>query len=128
MLWSDGVLARPRYSQLRHRNLTQPVDLRRQNEVRLGQSVHRVRPGRDLNLAPCQKNVRMMALLLGNHADFIDEGQRGLEIRKLESADEMMSIHDPPGRRIGELLMNVFQLVPFEWRNSAATRNTRFVS
>jgi len=114
MLWSDGVLARPRYSQLRHRNLTQPVDLRRQNEVRLGQSVHRVRPGRDFSFAPPEQDVRMMALLLGNSAHFVHEGQSRLEIGKLVSADEMMLINNLPSRGIGQLLMNFFQLFPFE--------------
>ena len=49
----------------------QPVDLRRQDEIRFGQPIHRVRPGRDLDFAPSQQDIGMMALLLGqrSHSD-----------------------------------------------------------
>src|ERR1019366_1722547 len=39
--------------------LRQPVNLRCQDEIRLGQAIHRVGPGRDLDLAPSQQDVGM---------------------------------------------------------------------
>jgi hypothetical protein len=56
----------------------QPVNLGRQDEVRLSQSVHRVRPGCDLNLAPSQQNIGMMPLLLGNFS-YLDNEARAVE-------------------------------------------------
>ncbi len=53
--------------------LLDSVDLRSQNEVRLRQPIHRVRPGGDLDLAPSEQDVGMMALLLGQFAHSIHE-------------------------------------------------------
>ena len=54
----------------------QAVNLRRHDEVALGQAVNLVGPERDLGLAPRQQNIRMMSLLFGQRSDAIDELQR----------------------------------------------------
>ncbi len=59
--------------------LEKPVNFRRQDEVRLRQPIHRVRPGGDLDFAPSEQDVGMMALLLGQFAHSVHESQGGLE-------------------------------------------------
>src|SRR5580704_19340172 len=98
--------------------LRQLIDLRRQNEIRLSQSIHRVRPGRDLNIAPSQQNVGMMSLLLGDFADSIHESKSRFEVGKLEGAHEMMFVNDLPLPRFGQLLMNLSKFVPLQRRHA----------
>jgi hypothetical protein len=42
----------------------------------------------------------MMALLFGDSADFIDEGEGLRKIRKLEGAGEVMAVHHGPLRHL----------------------------
>ena len=50
------------------------IDLRCQDEIRFSQPIHCVRPGSDLDFAPSQQNIGMMALFLGQCASTIYEG------------------------------------------------------
>lgn len=104
------------------------VDLRGQNKIRLGQSIDRVGPGRDLNLAPSQHDVGMMALLFGYFADTIHESQRGFKVGKLVRADKVVLIDGLPLRWFRQLLVNFPKLVPLQWRNSTATGDAIAVS
>src|ERR1035437_7733949 len=74
----------------------QPVNLCRHDEIALGQAVDLVGPQRDLGLAPCQQNVRMMSLLLGQSSHAIDELERLLEVGELELAVKVMFLRDCP--------------------------------
>jgi hypothetical protein len=105
------------------KELDQLVDLRCQNEVRLSQPVNGMRPGRDLDLAPAQQNVGMMALLFGDLADATHESQGRLEIRKLEAADDVMLVDNLPQRRFGQLTMELCELGRLEGRHAAAAGN-----
>ena len=114
--WPDDPTARPPDSQ-------ELVDLRRQNEIRLGQPVHGVRPGGDFDLAPSQQNVGMVALLLGDLAHFIHESQRRLEIGELEASHDVVLVHDFPLCGIGKLTMEFGQFGSLERRHAAAAGN-----
>jgi len=91
--------------------LEKPIDLRRQNEIRFGQPIHCMRPGRDLDLAPSEQDVGMMALFLGQVTDAIHESQGRFEIGEFASAHEVMFVDDPPLRRLGQLSMNLIEFV-----------------
>src|SRR6266849_1868206 len=100
--------------------LQQSIDFRCQDEVRLGQPIHRVCPGGDLDLAPSQQDVGMVPLLLGQFAHSIHESQGGPEIGKLVGAHEVMFIDDIPLRRFRQLTMNFGEFVTLQRRNTAA--------
>src|ERR1019366_1631579 len=100
--------------------LRQPVNLRCQDEIRLGQAIHRVGPGRDLDLAPSQQDVGMMALLLGQFAYFVHESQSGLKVGELVSAHEVMLVDDSPLSWFRQLLMNFCEFVTLQRRYTAA--------
>src|ERR1700686_4586012 len=100
MRWSDG---RSSPVEAGHAGpalmrLNQAFDLRRQNKVRFGQPINRMRPGRDLDLAPSQQDVGMMPLLLGDFANAIHECQGGLKVRKLVGTHDVMLADDIPLR------------------------------
>src|ERR1035437_2974950 len=99
--------------------LRQLLDFRRQDEVRLGQSIHRVRPERDLDLAPSQQDVGMMALLLGHSANAIHESERGLKIGELEGSHDVMLVDDVPLRRFRQLPMKIRKFLSLYRRNAA---------
>jgi len=80
------------------------IDLRRQYEVRFGEPVHGMRPGRDLDLAPSQKDVGVMALLFSQCAYSIHECKRRFKIRKLVAAHEVMLVDDIPLGLLGPCL------------------------
>src|SRR5208337_2706714 len=99
------------------------IDLRGQNEIRLGQPIHRVRPGCDFNLAPAQQDVGMMTLLSGQRADPVHESQGGLKVGKLVGAHKMMFVDDLPLRGLRQLTMNFRKFVALQRRNATATGN-----
>src|ERR1035441_2612348 len=99
--------------------LEELIDLRGHDEVRLGQSIHRVRPERDLDLAPSQQDVGMMALLLGESANSIHESESGLKIGELEGAHDVMLVDDVPLRRLRQLTMKIRKFFTLQRRNAA---------
>jgi hypothetical protein len=104
------------------------VDLRRQDEIRFGEPVYRMRPSGDLDLAPTEEDIGMMALLLGELANSIYERQGGLEIGKLVGTYDVMIVDDIPLCGIGQLPMNVREIFPLERRDATATGHAIFVS
>src|SRR5208282_2608509 len=99
----------------------EPVNLCCQNEIRLRQPIHRVRPGCDLDLAPSQQNVGMMALLLGQCANSIHKGEGRQEIGELVGAHEVMFLDDVPPPRFFQLLMNLRKFLSLQrWDTAAA--------
>jgi hypothetical protein len=89
----------------------EPINLRRQYEIRLGESIDGVRPCGDFDLAPSQQDVGMMTLLLGNFSDFIYKSECGFKVGEFVSADEMMLVDDIPLCSLGQLTMNLFEFV-----------------
>jgi hypothetical protein len=100
--------------------LSQLIDLRGQDEIRFGQSIHGVRPGRDLDLAPSEENVGMMALLFGQFANPIYKSQSRLEIGEFVGANQVMLVDDCPLPRFRQLTMNFCKLVSLQRRLTAA--------
>jgi hypothetical protein len=64
-----------------------------------------------------------MALLLGDFAHFIHESQSGLEVGKLEAADDVMLVDDPPLRGVSQLTMELREFGSLERRHAAAAGN-----
>src|SRR5271165_4301948 len=93
------------------RHLRELVDFRGEDEIRLRQPIHRMRPESDLDLAPSQKDVRMMALLFGERANSIYESQGGLEVRKLVNPRNAVFVDDAPLRGIRQLLVKFLKLI-----------------
>ena len=58
-------------------------NLRRHDEITLGEAIDLMRPKLHFDFSPCQQNVRMMTLFLRQRSDAIDQLQRLREIRKL---------------------------------------------
>ena len=96
--WPDDPMVRSPDSE-------ETVDLRRQDKIRVGQTIHRVRPCGDLDLAPSEQDVGMMALLFGQFAHAIHESQGGLKVGKLESPHDVMLADDLPLRGLRQLAM-----------------------
>ncbi len=64
----------------------------------------------------------MMSLLLRNLTNLIGEGEGALEIREIEISGEMMAVDDGPA---GHLLLEIFQLLTLQGRNSTPAGNAR---
>jgi hypothetical protein len=82
----------PWHDRIRRSDLQELIDFRGQNEILFGQAVDSVRPGGDLDSSPCQKDIGVMTLFLGDLSYLIYEGQGGLEIREFVCADEVMFV------------------------------------
>src|SRR5258706_885504 len=82
---------------LRARQLLQ---LRCQDEVALGESVHFVCIDAHLDLSPGEADVGMVPFLLGDGADLVHQFERGLEIGKLVGPRQMMAVDDLPSRHL----------------------------
>jgi hypothetical protein len=59
-----------------------------------------VRPKRDLDFAPREEDVGMVALLLGEFADSVYEGEGGFKVGELVRPDNVMLIYDSPLRGV----------------------------
>jgi hypothetical protein len=101
----------------------EPVDFGGENEIGLGEAVDSVGPEGDFDFSPGEKNVGMVALLLGEISDAVDEGQGGFEVGKLESANDVMLVDDAPLGEIGELLMDLSESGAAEGGNSSSAGN-----
>ena len=64
----------------------------------------------------------MMSLLLRNLTNLIGEGEGALEIREIEISGEMVAVDDSPA---GHLLLEIFQLLTLQGRNSTPAGNAR---
>src|SRR5882724_1440200 len=94
------------------------VDLRRADEVVLGQSVDRVRAVDDAAVAPADFDVGMMVFDVGNVRDRIREAHRPVEILELELApDRLRIVRERPVRR--ELCAQLLCLGPRERGHAA---------
>src|SRR5215471_16824637 len=90
--------------------MSKAIDLRREDEVALGQSVDLVRPDRHRDLAPGEVDVRVVSLFLREDANFVGKRESGLEIGKLEGALQMMLINELPSRELGTEALELFAL------------------
>src|SRR5712691_1580037 len=76
----------------------EPIALRGEDEVALGQAVDLVRPDLHHHLPPGELQVGVVPLLLGHGADAVDEGQRALEVPKLVRLAQVLVAHGLPTR------------------------------
>ena len=74
---SNQALARQRLSRLK----IQPVDLRAQDKIALAQTFDLMGEDDDVDLPPGERQVRMVALFLGQFAHTIDEIEGLAEVR-----------------------------------------------
>lgn len=81
---------------LQIRILLQLINFRRQDEIIFGKTAGGVSRKLDSHFAVGQINIRMVAFLLGYHADAVGEFQRLLEIGKLEILFQLLSAHHLP--------------------------------
>ena len=95
----------------------QSVHLRREDEVAFAQPVYLVRPKRDLHSAPGQINVGMMALLLGQFANFVGESQRFEKVLEVELFLQMALVNDMPA--VVQLALQVGQGLTCQRRHAA---------
>src|ERR1700693_3057874 len=66
--------------------LEEAVDLRRQDEIVLVESADLVRPEDEVHLVPVDRDVGVMALLLRDVGDAVDERDGFFEVLELEAA------------------------------------------
>lgn len=104
-----------------------PVDLRRYNEIGLGQPIDRVCPERDLHLTPAQHDVGVMSLLFSHGAHAIDKIERRFEVRKLVIPHQVMFVDDVPLRKLRQLPVHVGECFPLKRRNTPAAGNASFI-
>src|SRR6266567_5029364 len=81
-------------------------------------------PQRNFSLAPRQQNVGMVSLFLSQHSHAIDEIQRFLEVRELELAVQVMTLHDGPQ---GNHPSQSFHFLGRERWNPSAARHTLLI-
>ena len=72
------------------------VDLCRQDEITLRQTIDLVCPGRDLNSSPGKKDVWVVPLLLGKLTYAIYKLEGSAKVGKLEGLDDVMLFDDVP--------------------------------
>lgn len=93
------------------------VDFGGEDEVGFGEAVDFVGPGSNFGFAPREQNIGMMALLLGELADSVDEVERLAEIGEGEDARDVMRVDDAPVR---DLLGEFFEFFAGERRDATA--------
>ena len=76
------------------------IDLRGENKVAFGEPVNLVRPDRDPDLSPGQRDIRMMPLIFSKISDLIHKAQCRLEIRKGQLPLEMVVVNNLPVRNL----------------------------
>src|SRR6266849_8737143 len=72
------------------------VDLCRQDEIALRQTVDLVRPGRDPDFSPGKENVWVVSLLLGKLTYTVYKLERFAKVGKLEGLRDVMFFDDVP--------------------------------
>jgi hypothetical protein len=102
----------------------EPVDLRRHDEIVFVQPLDLLRPQRNRRIAPPERDVRVMTLLLGEAADPVDEAQRCREVRELEGPRDPRRVVDEI--LVRRLTMQGFGFLARQRRNSAAARGAPF--
>ena len=101
------------------------VDLRREDEVILRQSIDLVRPDLDNDPSPGQVEVGMVPLRFGKLADAIDEDKRGLPVLEIELFAEVMLFYDVPSIDLGQQRSEITRS---ERRDLTLAWNTAFCS
>jgi hypothetical protein len=88
--------------------LEELVDLRRQDEIALRQTIDLVGPGRDFDSSPSKEDVWVVSLLLGKRTDAIYKPEGPTKVGKLKGLRDVMSFDDVPPINLpfkyGELL------------------------
>jgi hypothetical protein len=76
------------------------VDLRGENEIALRQPIDFMRPDGYFGPTPCEQNIGMMSLFLGNSPDAVHEIQRLPKVGKSEVSREVMFVNYLPLRNL----------------------------
>jgi len=100
------------------------VDFCRQDEVALRQAVNLVGPDCDFDFSPCQEDVRVVALLLGQLSDAVHKLEGLAKVGELETLEDVMLVYDFPPF---QLLCQGGQFLTLERRDPSAARNAGFV-
>jgi hypothetical protein len=99
------------------------VDLCREDEVALRQTVDLMCPGRDLYSSPGKEDVWVMALLLSKLTYAIYKLEGFAKVGKLESLRDVVFLDDVPAI---DLLFKYGQILTLEWRHPSTARNACF--
>ena len=92
--------------------LNQAFDLRRQNKVRFGQPINRMRPGRDLDFSPGKEDVRVVPLFFRKISSLVDEFEGFAKVGKLEGLRDVVFLNNIPSVH---LLLQSGEFLTFEW-------------
>jgi hypothetical protein len=101
--------------------LLESINLRRENEIALGQTVNLVCPDSDLRPSPTVANVWMVPLLFGEFGHAIHKRLRIFEVRKLVFFAQVMLRDNFPTIN---LRLQLCDLLPSQWWHSTAAGNT----
>ena len=107
------------------RTLANIVDPGGHDEVVLRQPVNLVGVQSDFHLSPSEQDVRVMPLLLGDRADFINEFQSRLEIWERERPHDVVLINGGPA---GGMPQQAFEFASLDGRHPALAGNTFLAS
>ena len=88
------------------------IRLGRENEIAFCQTVDLVGPDLELHFSPCQKNIRVVSLLLGQVPHPVGEAESLNEIIELVLFFEMVPVHHPP--TASHLAMELGQFFPLQ--------------
>jgi hypothetical protein len=99
------------------------VDFGRQDEIALRQAVDLVRPGRDLDFSPGERDVWVMPLLLRKFAYAICELEGFAKVGKLEGLRDVVFFDDVPAVH---LLSEGGKLLTLERRYFSSARDACF--
>jgi len=84
-----------------------------------------VRPEGDVDFAPSESDVRVVALFFGDSTDFIHERKGVLEIWERELARDVVLVDDAP---VGQLMAEVVKLLAFEGGHAATAGDASLTS
>ena len=98
----------------------QLINLRRQDEVALGQAVDLVRVEVDRHASPREVDDGVMVLPLGDLADAVDERQRTDEVLELEGPRQVVLVNDVP---VAQLFVKIAEFLALQRRHATGAGN-----
>ena len=103
--------------------LIELVDLCGQNEIALRQAVDLVRPGRDPDFSPGQRDIWVVTLLLREFAYAVYEAEGFAKVGKLESLRDVVFFDDVP---VVHLLFEGSKLLTLKRRDASSAWHACF--
>ena len=105
--------------------LTQSIHLGGEHEVVFGEAVYCMSEEGEAYFAPGEEDVGVVALLFGELADLVGEGERFTEVFEGELLMQVMLVHHGPAGP--QLAGESCEFAAFQGRDSAFARNTVFL-